>query len=74
MRSLDSKGVKNVLSQRLQDVLDKEKSEDPNPVFEEPVDESQSKEQEPKDEQPPLLIKIKEELVELMETDEAVEV
>ncbi|CAK5084253.1 unnamed protein product [Meloidogyne enterolobii] len=108
LRGLDSKGLKNVLSQRLSEAIGKEKENDEkneNQVGqqqpqEKPADEAMpdteqqqqnlvSKEQEeeeegakPNEQQPPaqkttsepsIMVKIKEEIIELMETDEAPE-
>jgi len=61
-RDLDSKGIKNMLVQRLQDALDREKKE---------TEQSDVPKSSEIDET--MVVKIKEELVELMETDEAVE-
>ncbi|CAK5071366.1 unnamed protein product [Meloidogyne enterolobii] len=104
LRGLDSKGLKNVLSQRLSEAIGKEKENDEkneNQVGqqqpqEKPADEAMpdteqqqqnlvSKEQQqevakPNEQQPPaqkttsepsIMVKIKEEIIELMETDEA---
>ena len=61
-RDLDSKGIKNMLVQRLQDALDREKKE---------TEQSDVPKSSEIDET--MVVKIKEELVESMETDEAVE-
>jgi len=105
LRGLDSKGLKNALSQRLSEAIGKEKENDEKnenqggQPQEKPADEAmpdteqqqqqqnlvskeqQQEEAKPNEQQPPaqksntepsIMVKIKEEIIELMETDEAV--
>jgi hypothetical protein len=93
LRSLDSKGVKNVLMQRLMDAIEKEKMADPQNVgngapaqqqpdaqaatatassalTEDPTTAAVGEESEKAKQS--IILNIKEEIIELMETDEAV--
>lgn len=83
-RQLESKGVKNVLMQRLQEAIEKEKAEDkatdksvPNADSQqnEMETDTQQQEQQQKEntgEKQSIVVQIKEEIIELMETDEVV--
>ena len=85
-RQIEIKGVKNVLMQRLQEAIDKEKAEAkeagveenvPQQQMQKPVENSgkmvaDEEKKKPEKEKESIVVQIKEEIIELMETDEVV--
>ncbi|KAL3110206.1 hypothetical protein niasHT_015809 [Heterodera trifolii] len=78
-RKLESRGVKNVLMQRLHEAIEREKNEEnpteeqTNELIERPTETNtdDQKQQNEASEKQSIVVQIKEEIIELMETDEA---